>query len=87
MAAESGIDVHHGASRCLLKGSSTRQPEAPPTGESSTQRPSVGASRSVGFPEDLSALIEGSTREIPAAEHPRLHQDASDFVRWGRRGA
>jgi hypothetical protein len=37
--------------------------------------------------EDLSALIEGSTFEIPTTEHRRLHQEASDFVRWGRRGA
>jgi hypothetical protein len=36
--------------------------------------------------EDLTALIEGSTREIPATEHRGLHQEASDFVRWGRRG-
>jgi hypothetical protein len=31
--------------------------------------------------EDLRALIEGSTREIPTTEHRRLHQKASDFVR------
>jgi len=36
--------------------------------------------------QDLRALIEGSTREIPTTEHRRLHQEASDFVRWGRRG-
>jgi hypothetical protein len=36
--------------------------------------------------EELTALIEGSTREIPITEHLRLHQEASDFVRWGRRG-
>jgi len=36
--------------------------------------------------EDLRALIENSTREIPSTEHRRLHQDEGDFVRWGRRG-
>ncbi len=36
--------------------------------------------------EQLQALVENSTTEIPAAEHRRLHQDAGDFVRWGRRG-
>jgi hypothetical protein len=36
--------------------------------------------------EDLAALIEGSTLEIPIMEHRTLHQEASDFVRWGRRG-
>jgi hypothetical protein len=32
-------------------------------------------------------LIESSTCEIPTTEHRRLHQEASDFVRWGRGGA
>ena len=36
--------------------------------------------------EDLSALIDNSTHEIPTFEHRRLHKEASDFVRWGRRG-
>jgi hypothetical protein len=36
--------------------------------------------------EDLRALIERSTFEIPTTEHRRLHKDGSDFVRWGRRG-
>jgi hypothetical protein len=36
--------------------------------------------------EGLSALIESSTRQIPAAKHCRLHREASDFVWWGRRG-
>jgi len=36
--------------------------------------------------EDLAALIEGSTLEIPSTEHRTLHQEAPDFVRWGRRG-
>jgi hypothetical protein len=41
----------------------------------------------VGSPaKGLAALIERSTREIPSIEHRRLHQEASDFVRWGRRG-
>jgi hypothetical protein len=31
-------------------------------------------------------VVEGSARELPAADHRRLHRDASDFVRWGRRG-
>ena len=36
--------------------------------------------------EDLRALIEDSTHEIPTTEHRKLHQQASNFVRWGRRG-
>jgi hypothetical protein len=50
MAAESGADIHHGAPRCLLKGSLTRQPEASPTGLSTTWGPSALASRSAGSP-------------------------------------
>jgi hypothetical protein len=34
--------------------------------------------------EELAALIEGSTVEIPREEHRDGH--ASDFARWGRRG-
>src|SRR5918993_5829120 len=36
--------------------------------------------------EGLAALIAYSTHEIPTTEHRTLHQDAGDFVRWGRRG-
>lgn len=36
--------------------------------------------------EVLASMVEGSTCEIPTAEHRLLHQDAGDFVRWGRRG-
>lgn len=34
--------------------------------------------------EELSALVEGSTVELPAGEHRNGH--AEDFTRWGRRG-
>jgi hypothetical protein len=36
--------------------------------------------------DDPSALIEGSARKIPTTEHRTLHQEASHFVWWGRRG-
>jgi hypothetical protein len=35
--------------------------------------------------EESTAPIDGFTHEIPTTEHRRLHQEASDFVRWGRR--
>ena len=86
MAAESGADIHHGAPRCLLglfdaaAGCLTDWSEF----DSEAERWGVevrGLSR-----EDLGALIESSTCEIPTPEHRRLHQEASDFVRWGRGG-
>jgi hypothetical protein len=86
MAAEARTDVHHGAPHCLLG-----LFEAAATGladwsefDAEADRLSIeprGLSR-----EDLRALIESSTLEIPATEHRTLHQEASDFVRWGRRG-
>jgi len=36
--------------------------------------------------QGLTALIKSSTFKIPTSEHRRLHQEGSDFVRWGRRG-
>lgn len=32
--------------------------------------------------EDLATVVEGSTRELPASEHRKIHQEADDFVRW-----
>jgi hypothetical protein len=36
--------------------------------------------------EELTTLIAGSTLVIPTTEHRTLRQEASDFVRRGRRG-
>jgi hypothetical protein len=86
MAAESGAEVHHGASRCLLGlldaavGGLADWSEF----DAEAERLSIevrGLSREV-----LRALIEGSTREIPTTEHRTLHQEASDFMRCGKRG-
>jgi hypothetical protein len=50
MAAETGADVHHGAPRCLL-GLFDAAAGGLADWQSSTRRPSVLASRSVGSPE------------------------------------
>jgi len=81
MAAEARMDIHHGALRCLLG----LFFDAAATGladwsefDAEAERLSIevrGLSR-----EDLTALITGSTLEIPTTEHRRLHQEASDFV-------
>ena len=81
-----GADVHHGAPRCLLglfdaaTGGLVARSEFDAEGERwriEVRRLSRG---------DRIALIESSTREIPTTEHRNLHQEAGDFVRWGRRG-
>ena len=86
MAAESRVDVHHGAPRCLLglfdaaSGGLADWLEF----DGEAERLSIEVRRLSH--EGLAALIESSTLEIPTTEHRRLHQEASDFVRWGRRG-
>jgi hypothetical protein len=79
-------DIHHDAPRCLLglfdaaAGGLADWSEF----DAEAERLSIevrGLSR-----EGLTVLIESSTIEIPTTEHRRLHQKASDFVRWGRRG-
>jgi hypothetical protein len=87
MADEARADVHHGAPRCLLglfdaaAGSLADRSEF----EAEVESWDIvvrGLSR-----EDLRALIEGSTSEIPTTEHRTLHQEEGIFVRWGRRGS
>ena len=36
--------------------------------------------------DELAAMIEASTVEIPGGEHRSGHSDAGDFARWGRLG-
>jgi hypothetical protein len=86
MSAGAEANVHHGAPRCLLGlfdaavGGLVAWSEF--DAEAERGRIEIrGLSR-----EDLIALIEDSTSEIPATEHRNLHQEAGDFVRWGRRG-
>jgi hypothetical protein len=70
---EAGIDIHQGAPRCLL-------------GHFDAEAGRWGIEVRGLSREDLRALIESSTRKIPTIEHRRLHQKASAFVWWGRRG-
>ena len=86
MAAESGSDVHHGAQRCLLGLFDAAAEGLAEWSEFDAEVERWGVEVRGLAREDLGALIESSTREIPAAEHRRLHQEASEFVRWGRRG-
>ena len=86
MAAESGADVHHGAPRCLLGLFDAAAGGLADWSEFDAEAERWGIEVRGLSREGLAALIESSTREIPTTEHRRLHQEASDFVRWGRRG-
>jgi hypothetical protein len=86
MAAEAGADVHHRTPRYLLGHFDVAAEGLADWSEfdAEAERLSIevrGLSR-----EDLAALIESSTHEILTTEDRRLHQEASDFVRWGRCG-
>jgi hypothetical protein len=86
MAAEARTDFHHGAPRCLLGLFDAAATGLTGWSEFDAEAERWGIEVRGLSHEDLRALIEGSTREIPATQHRTLHQEASDFVRWGRRG-
>jgi hypothetical protein len=86
MAAEARVEVHHCAPRCLLGLFDAAATGLAEWSEFDAEAERWGIEVRGLSREDLRALIEGSTREIPTTEHRRLHQEASDFVRWGRRG-
>jgi hypothetical protein len=74
MAAESGANVHHSAPRCLLG-----------LFDAVAERWGIEVR---GLPlEDLTALIEGPTRQIPTTKHRSLHQEEGDFVQCVDAGA
>jgi hypothetical protein len=86
MAAESGADVHHSAPRCLLGLFDAAAGGFADWSEFDAEAERWGIEVRRLSREGLAALIESSTFEIPATEHRGLHQEASDFERWGRRG-
>jgi hypothetical protein len=86
MAAEATTEVHHGAPRCLLGLFDAAATGLASWSEFDTEDARWGIEIRGLSREDLRALIAGSTREISTTEHRTLHQEASDFVPWGRRG-
>ncbi len=86
MVAESGADVHHDAPRCLLALFDATAGDLAEWSEFDAEAERWGNEVRGLSREELTALIESATRKIPTTEHRRLHQEASDFVRWGRRG-
>jgi hypothetical protein len=87
MAAEAGVDVHHFAPRCLLRLFDVAAGGLADWSEFDAEVERWGIEVRGISREDLTVRIESSIFEIPTTEHRRLHQEASDFVRWGRRGS
>jgi hypothetical protein len=71
LAAEPRADVHHGAPRCLLELFDTAAGSLADRSEFEAEVESWGIEVRGLSREDLRALIEGSTREIPTTEHRR----------------
>lgn len=86
MAAEARSDVHHRTPRCLLRLFDAAAEGLADWSEFDAEAERRGVETRGISREDLTALIESSTCELPMTEHRGLHQDAGDFVRWGRRG-
>ncbi len=79
-------DIHHRVPRCLLRLYDLAAEGLADWSEFDQEAERWGVKPRMLSREVLSAMVEGSTCEIPTPEHRRLHQDAGDFVRWGRRG-
>lgn len=86
MATEAKADVHHCAPRCLVRLFDAASAGLADWSEFDTETERWGIEVRGLSREDLSLLSKGSTREISSTELYRLHQDVSDFARWGRRG-
>jgi hypothetical protein len=86
MAALARVDVHHGAPHCLLRLFDAAAAGLADWSEFDAEAKRWGIEVRGLSREDLRALIEGSTRQIPAAEYRTLHQEEGDFMRWGRHG-
>jgi hypothetical protein len=80
MAAESGTDIHHSAPRCLLRLFDAATGCLADWSECDSEAERWGIEVRGLSLEDLTALIEGSTRQIPTTEHRSLHQEEGDFA-------
>ncbi len=85
-AAKSGAAVHHGVPSSLLELFDAAAGGLAAWSEFDEEAERWGIEVRGLSRQGLAALINSSTCEISTAEHRRVHQEASDFVRWGRRG-
>ena len=86
MAAEARAAVHHDAPRWSLRVFDATAGDFAEWSEFDTEVERLSIEVRGLSCEDLRALIESSTCETLPTEHRTLHQEASHFVRWGRRG-
>jgi hypothetical protein len=84
-------EVHHGMPRCLLRLRDRTDSCADPLSAEALALWMDYECEALLFGvnpdtprEELAAMVEGSTVEIPRSEHREVH--ASDFARWGRKG-
>ncbi len=77
------VHVHHGAARCLR---SLYDRAAEGFGLWSDFDAERWGMDSRITCDELAAMVDGSTREFPVADHRRLHRNDGDFARWGRHG-
>ena len=87
--SDTRTDAHHRVPRCLLRLRDRAEAHTELDGEGlalwmdyELEALHFGVDPDVSR-EELAALVEGSTVEIPREEHRNGH--ASDFARWGRR--
>lgn len=87
MTAEprAAVHVHHGAARCLLFLYDRAAEGSGPWSDFDAEAERRGVDYRITR-EELAAMVEDSVCKLSAADHRRLHQDAGDFARWGRRG-
>lgn len=81
-----GFASHHQIPRCLLSLFDLAAAGCIPWSDFDVEAERWGVEPMGLSREVLAAMVEGSTRSMSTADHRRLHRDAGDFVRWGRRG-
>ena len=86
VASRDATDLHHRVPRCLLRLYDLAAEGLAPWSEFDAEAERWGVPTVRLTREELAAMVEGSACEISTAQHRRLHRDAGDFVRWGRRG-
>ena len=80
MAAEARVNVHHGVPRCLLGLFDAAAAGLADRSEFDAEAERWGIEVRGLSREVLTALIEGSTREIPTTQHRRLHSSNQFYV-------